>query len=123
MNTQKPIPVVGQTLYRLNAGNLARNRKQQLAPCKVVAVGRKYFTVDVGINSKHEVQFHLDTWREKTQYCSDYALYETEKEWMELNEHQEIVNIIREKFQYSICTGIPLESLRKIKQLLCSPTP
>lgn len=67
---------VGQELWLVDAGNRARYNKGA-RPCVVVKVGRKYFDVEWG-DRRTSVTFHIDTWREKTEYTPGYRLFRSE---------------------------------------------
>lgn len=112
-------PIIGETLYSLNIGNAAgRGREQKLTPMIVYSVGRKYFTL------KHPdwnrfVEFHIDTWRQKTELCEDHQLYETEQQWLDEKEAATICQTIRNSFEYGHnVKKLPLTDLRKINEIL-----
>jgi len=108
-------PVVGETIYSLNIGNsfsASRGETQELTPMIVEKVGRKYFTLG-------GMQFHLDNWREKTEYCQNHELYETEQEWINKKESDNIFSFLRNKFDYCRgATNLSLEQLRGIKSII-----
>ena len=112
-------PVIGETLYDLNVGNAARDREQKLTPVTVVSVGRKYFKCrPVGGDEWYDTEYHIETWSEKTEYCKNHKLYETEQEWFDERESRSIFNHICQVFNaYGKCV-IPLDSLRRIKAIL-----
>lgn len=68
---------VGQELWLVDVGNRALYRKES-RPCVVTKVGRKYFVVGYGVTLNTVVTFHLDTWREKTDYSPNYRLFHSE---------------------------------------------
>lgn len=112
-------PQIGETLYSLNVGNAFRHGvEQKLTPMVVTAVGRKYFTLrykDWNIF----VDFHIDTWRQKTQYCEDHKLYESEQDWSNEKEEKEICDLIRSKFEYGHNRlKVSLDDLRVVKDIL-----
>lgn len=111
-------PIVGETLFSVNIGNAtSRYQPQKLTPMVVSAVGKKYFTLE----SPHGkgAQFHLDTWREKTEYCENHKLYETEQDWLDEAEEREICKMIGDSFQYGDNNkNLSIEALRKIKDIL-----
>lgn len=123
----RPKPTVGQTLYSLNVGNAAgKYRPQKLTPVEVISVGRKYFKCrPVGSTYRHEeAEYHLDTWREKTDYTPSSALYETEKEWDDEKERDLLFSKISNEFSHYAHkkTSLSIETLRQIAALL-PPTP
>jgi hypothetical protein len=115
----KPNPVVGQELFMLNIGNAARKREQVLLPVKVVAVGRKYFTVQTSDKWEHEYQFHIDTWAEKTNYSPCYCLYETAQELEDEKEANALFLAIRKAhFDTYGRVKLSLSQLRKIAEII-----
>lgn len=113
-------PVVGQRLFSLNIGNYARNKTQSLTPVLVVSVGRKYFKCvpeGSGSTSWNSTEYHLGTWREKTDYSATSCLYESAQAWEDEKESSAIANEIREAFRYASPT-LPLASLRQIQSIL-----
>ena len=119
--TERKKPEVGQTLYSLNIGNAARRCEQVLTPVKVCKVGRKYFTVGEG--RWREVQYYLHDWSEKTDYCANSRLYETEQEYFDEKECSKLSDYIYEHFEYRRnVKNISLESLRKIRDIIQSET-
>lgn len=111
-------PQIGETLYSLNIGNAARYREQKLTPMVVTAVGRKYFSLkQEGWNIT--VDFHLDTWRQKTNYCEDHKLYETEQEWLDEKEEEKICQFLESSFRYGQnLLKVSLDDLRVMKDTL-----
>ncbi len=111
-------PILGETLYSLNIGNAFRHGvKQKLTPMVVVSVGRKYFSL------KYEdyipIEFHIDTWRQKTEFCENHKLYESEQEWLDEKESDEIAQKIWKTFEYGRNTkNIPLPDLRTINEII-----
>lgn len=117
----KQTPTVGQILYSLNVGNAARRTEQKLTPVTVVKVGRKYFTcVPVGSESYRylNTEYHLEDWREKSEFTPNSALYESEQEWLDKKERSRICKMLREVFsgEYS-CRHISLDDLRSIESV------
>lgn len=112
-------PQIGETLYSLNIGNaFRRGVEQKLTPMIVDSVGRKYFTLKYP-NWNTTVEFHLDSWRQKTQYCEDHKLYETEQEWLDEKEENVICGFINLYFEYGKNTlKISLDDLRKINEII-----
>lgn len=113
-----PKPVVGQTVWSLNVGNAARNRKQELTPLIVRGVGRKYFTCSHEQSPNHLITFHLDTWREKTNYSADHSLYTNPQDWEDEREYSEISNLIRKAFDMWGGKRFTLTQLRAAKEAL-----
>ena len=117
-------PVVGEALYSLNVGNAARSVEQKLTKVIVTKVGRKYFTcikeeyigtsfADMGI------EYHLDSWWEKTECIASSALYENEQEWVDEVETGKICKKVYEAFEYGKNKKeLSLVDLRKIADIL-----
>lgn len=112
-------PILGETLYDLNIGNAAgRGVPQVLTPVKVASVGRKYFTCAPEGREWAAVKYHIDTWAEKSDFCKDHKLYASPQEWEDAKEVAALADMIRNYFGgYGKC-NVPLENLRKIKDLL-----
>ena len=115
----KPLvrPSVGQLLFRLNIGNNARRREQELTPVTVSSVGRKYFTVaggEYGLETKH----CIDGWLEECGgYSPGYALYESEQAWADEKEQDALTIKIRKALDYG-CKQLPLETLKAIEGMI-----
>lgn len=112
-------PIIGETLYSLNVGNKAgRGREQKLTPMIVHSVGRKYFTLKQG-DWNIFVEFHIDAWRQKTEYCEDHKLYETEQEWLDEEESKKYCKVIYESFPYGMNSrNLSLRNLREICDII-----
>lgn len=112
-------PIIGEKLFTLNVGNAARRTPQVLTPVIVAKVGRKYFTTHAEGQFKVEREFHLENWREKTDYSPDAVIYESEQEYADEKESREICAAIGKAFEYGRNgKELPLETLRKISALL-----
>ncbi len=116
-------PKVGETLYSLNVGNAAHHREQKLTEVEVLSVGRKYFTCRPKDSKWSATQFHIDTWRQKTEYSSDECLYETPQEWEDDKEHVALADKIGRLFKvYGRCE-LTLEQLRAIDKIIATDEP
>lgn len=113
-----PKPVVGQTVWSLKVGNAARNRKQELTPLIVRSVGKKYFKCSPEVWPNNLVTFHLDTWREKTNYSADHELYANPQDWEDKRECNEISSLIGKAFNMWSTTRFTLTQLRAAKEAL-----
>lgn len=114
-------PEVGQKVFSLNIGNAARRKKQELTPCIVTKVGRKYFTTqhDDDNTGWSSVQYHLDTGYEKTNYTANNRVYLSEQEWSDEKEATKLLQHIKEVFQYGRNNKkLSLSSLREIVDVL-----
>lgn len=115
---QKPV-VVGQKLWSLNVGNAARRGYPQvLTPFQVISVGRKYFTVEGIGDYKPQITFHLDSWRQKTNFSPDHVLYVTEQEWLDEKEASKLVQEIRDAFSRWNSQDFTTEQLRQIHAII-----
>ena len=111
-------PKVGDKLFSLNIGNAARNTPQTLTPVEVTKVGRKYFTT-CGEHRWSERQYHMDSFREKSNYSANSVLYRTEQEYEDEKESYKISTYISKAFQYGRNVNkLPLEALRGIERII-----
>jgi len=113
----KPKPVLGQTIYSLNVGNVARNMEQKLTPVVVKKVGRKYFTAGEPNGSWSDHEYHIDTWMERCCGSPTSWLYETEQEWLDKKEKQEAIDFVKDRCNHWVIRDIPLEKLRAIQSI------
>jgi len=114
-------PFVGQILHSLNIGNDARNCEQKLTEMVVTKIGRKYFTCvrNGDFAAYTETQYHLDDWREKTEYCKCSELFETAEKWEDKKEEEDIGKFIAESFEYGNNRhDVVLEDLRMIRSII-----
>ena len=115
-------PVIGETLFDLNVGNDARRGTPQvLTPVIVARVGRKYFACARKDSAYGlETEYHIEDWRQRTDYCANHHLYESNQEWEDQKEEAELNDYIRNAFTHYNNRVIPLEGLRSIKAILDS---
>ena len=114
----KPVLKLGQTLYSLNVGNACRRTEQKLTPCEVSKIGRKYFEI-IFKDHWRPIQFHIDTWSEKTEYTSSYCLYTSPQEWEDEKKSEAIYTDISKNFGHGRNRGeISLDNLIKIRNIL-----
>lgn len=122
--TPMKTPTIGQLLYSLNVGNSARTRPQELTPVLVRKVGRKYFTCSPPDSSEWaNVTYHLEDWREKSEYSPNSKLYESNRQWLDEVESEKIFTRLRETFSCRYSHKIPLLTLREIEALVDSFNP
>ena len=76
---KKRKPKIGETLFLVDTGNMARDGRGRQRDCTVTRVGHKYFYVEYG--GWCEFKFLLKTWKESSGYSADYILYESRQEW------------------------------------------
>jgi uncharacterized protein (UPF0335 family) len=110
----KPKPTLGQEVFLLNIGNDARHVPQVLKPANVSKVGRKYFSVKMQGPYPMEREYHVEDWRERTEYSAGTRLYASENEYMAEKETAEICRELRHVFTMYNATGLDLPRLRKI---------
>lgn len=112
-------PVLGEKLWDLNVGNAARRGMPQvLTPVTVTKIGRKYFTCKDADEWGREIDYHIETWEQKTEYCVDHRLYEAKEEYLDQKEGQEITKQISETFHWRKSHNLSLGQLRAIKAIL-----
>jgi len=115
-------PKAGDKLFSLNTNNSARNRKQVLTPVIVSKVGRKYFTTQVIGKENYDylnVTYNLSDWREKTEYSTNHILYETEQEWLDVDEIKGIAKYVSSLVSYHRWhIRISIEDAKEIKSIL-----
>ena len=111
---------VGDKLYKLNVGNMARYQKQKLTPVFVKKVGRKYFTVGEKDGSRYsDIQFYIDDWYEKTNYFANWILYKSKQDYYNEIEASKICRNIDGAFKYGKnCLNISLEDLRVVENII-----
>lgn len=116
----KPKPKIGQTVYSLNVGNRAgRGVERKLTPMVVTKVGRKYFTASQDI---YHVDFHLDSWKQVTEYTPIHKLYITKQDWQDEKEEAQLCEVISSYFEYNRNPqNLPLQKLRAIMEILNQP--
>ena len=111
-------PEVGQIIYSLNVGNAARDREQKLTNMVVSKVGRKYFSCHLE-GFTRETQFHLDSWREKSEYSACYKLYSNPEEWEAEKERGNFIKLIKGCFsQYGNTTDLSSDKLKRIVNII-----
>ena len=82
---------------------------------EVIKVGRKYFTVEF---AWRKMQFYIDTWRENTEYGSNYMIYESKQHYLDETERNKLFEVIKEKFQYKWNNKFTLQQLRDVSKTL-----
>ena len=111
-------PIVGQIVYSLNVCNAARNREQVLTPFIVSKVGRKYFTAQPDGKPYGARDYHIGSWRQKTDYSPDSELYADPKEWEDKKAASEISARIHQEFGHYSKSSQTLDQLRRIAAIL-----
>ena len=114
-------PSIGQKLFSLNVGNACRRgTEQKLTPVVVKKSGSKYFVAGPGEGPNWgDTQYKIEDWCEKTDYCANSKLYESEQEWLDGKEAAGILDIIRDAFEHGGAgRKLSLETLRTIRGLI-----
>lgn len=113
-------PVVGEELYLVYSD---RRRKGEGFNGKVIKVGRKYFKViPVGYpeDTHFNMSFEIENWKQKTNYSSDYYLYESEQAYKDHIRRQEWIQEFYRVFQRGAYAQehMTLEDLEKAGKIL-----
>jgi hypothetical protein len=104
-------PEIGDELYLVDSGNRARNGVKHRS-CKVIGVGRKYFTV--AWSSGWTEQFLLENWRQKTNYMPDYVLYESKQVY----EDESLFEQLKRELHKETDQRFPPFNLAQLKQAM-----
>ena len=110
-------PVLGEELYVRETGNVARYDGGVGYFGTVTKIGRKYFTV--AFNSRTDgIQFHIDTWVEKSNCSANYILHESHSHWMDEQNREIYRHAMREAFDWANSKHYTLEQYRKVSKTL-----
>ena len=85
--------------------------------CVVKSVGRKYLTIEIGVSCKQDVKFHIETWRQKTEYSPDSFLFESKQEWEDGKKQGQYIDLFRFTFQHGR-RSFSLEKLEEAAKIL-----
>lgn len=107
-------PAVRQKIWLKAIGNNARNGAK-ISEGTVTKVGNKYFSVSIGWAK--DIEFHLDSWRQKTGYSEYWKPYESEQAIYDERKTDELYSIIRGKFS-GYANNFTLEQLNQIAEIL-----
>jgi hypothetical protein len=107
-------PTVGQKLWLNAVGNNARYGAK-ISEGIVTKVGNKYFSVSIGMGK--DIDFHLDIWRQKTEYSEYWKPYESEQDIHDERKRDVLYCEIRSKFQ-NYNTNLTLQELEQIAEIL-----
>ena len=116
----RPLPVKDQILYDVNVGNAARFSPPQPKKVIVRKVGRKYFECSPETAPHNTTKYHLEDWREVTEYSETHALYLTIEEWQEENSQRELYLELSRTINCAYLSRLTLDQLTEIKKLLQS---
>lgn len=113
---EKRKPKIGETLFLVDIGNLARDGRGRQRDCTVSRVGRKYFYVEY---DSGEIQFDLENWWEVTGgYIADYALYESRQEWKDKCQAAKYHAAIGKAFSSIGSITATLSQLKQVAEIL-----
>ncbi len=116
---QKRKPVIGEILYDLNVGNAAgRGREQVLTPRRVTKVGRKYFTCETLDPRPYVVEFHIDSWRQKSEYSQDHELWESPEAWEEARTVSKKLHELQDQFRAFGTTRFTNDQVHRMHAIL-----
>lgn len=112
-----PKPFVGQSLY-MRRGHYGETSFAQVV--EVTMVGREYFATT---GARSDTLFHLDTWRQKTDYSPFYRLWPSEEDYRVEEETGQLRSKIRGQFAgYSeVVRLLTLDQLQRIQAILDEP--
>lgn len=112
-------PVVGEELWLVKK-TYCHNETPRAFPCKVVSVGKKYFRVSTKSRYHEDIQFHIDSWIENNKSNYHDIIFESKQEHDDIIEYENLIHDIRDYFGSYGKIDLPLEDLRKIKQIIWS---
>lgn len=114
--TMKRKPIVGETLYKRRIGYAAeRYGERPLEPVIVRSVGRKYFVCSHAANPTFTTKYHIESWRNVSEYASSQKLYESIADWEEELEFTKLILVVRKAINDQ---QFNLEQLRAIAGIL-----
>jgi hypothetical protein len=109
---------IGQTVYLRPTGNTLRSRGSEIEEQIIKTVGRKYITTWDGYNEYTERQFHIDTLREKTEYCVNWVLFFSKQDILDEDETNALHGEIRQAFNGYGKSIFSLDQLRRIAEII-----
>ena len=117
---------VGQTVWIRLTGNAIRGKcgDELIEEWVIDKIGRKYITASKKTGYPKGIIFetgygYKGRFVEKTDYCVDYIMYETEQEIRDEMKKDEIYRYIRLFFDSFNKSKLTLEQLRSIKKIIC----
>lgn len=105
---------VGDDVYVVVAGDRARMYNEKQYSGKVIEVGRKFFTVEFDGWNK---QFHLENWRQKTEYSPDFVLYESKQDYEDIVEFERLKRLMLDELK-KYAPSFTLTQLRQAAEML-----
>ena len=117
----RPLPVNGQILYDVNCGNASRFSKPEARKVIVRKVGRKYFECSPETAPYNTTKYHLEDWREASEYSPTHELYLSVQEWEDVKEKSSLsMELFREVYNGNLFSKLSLPQLKELKKLLQS---
>ena len=115
---------VGDTIYCKLVGNEERRvtKEKRIQEWEITKIGRKYLTAKAKNTYSREIQFDINrNFRQNTNCCVDYELYETRQEIEDEIETKELNLWFLNSFHFAN-SSFSLEKLRKAKEILTAET-
>jgi len=107
---------VGDTVHVVECGNLNRGGVNPDHYDKTITkVGRKYFYINHRYGD--DIAFEIDSGRQKTEYCENFRIVESEQSYLEEDAVKKIADRIGAKFNYG-CTRYSLTQLKAVAEIL-----
>lgn len=106
---------IGQKVWLVKIGNLARRGQPEPEEVTVSKVGRKYFEV---AELHGRAKFDLDSMTEVSDYSPSYCIYLILQDYLDTKEANQIYDELHKHFGNYGRTKFPLEKLRKIKEII-----
>ena len=108
---------VGDTVHVVECGNqVRRGEKPDHYDATITRVGRKYFYI--GAKYGVDTAFKIDCGRQKTEYCENFRIVESEKIYLEETEVKKINEIIRNNFSHYGRCKYSLAQLKAVAEIL-----
>jgi hypothetical protein len=113
----KQKPKVGQTVCALHISERTGQGDRAPINMRVVRVGRRYFECET-LSRAFRIEFHLDTWRQKSDYSPDYRLYASREEWEAEKRQSELVEWFKRIFNTYASPKYTLAALEAARAIL-----
>lgn len=113
-------PTIGEKLYMVPGVNRQGSQKYTV---EVINVGRKYFKVipeGYDKDTRFNIVFEIENWKQKTDYSPDYYLYESEQAYKDHIRRQEWIQEFYRVFRSGnyAQAHMTLEDLEKAGKIL-----
>lgn len=109
---------VGDKVYLNPYGNKAGYGNKEIREYEIKKIGRKYFEVWKDKSEISIIKFHLDNFRQVTNYTPDWRLYFSKQEILDEQEYNQLLEEVTEVFRHYGKPNLSLEQLRKIKDII-----